>query len=83
VTFKKNGTDPITARPNGHLMGLSFIGPAFAALGIGLPAPLGRPEDEFQRYPSRRRQQRRKLKRNLVTHSRRIRRKHRRQRKAA
>lgn len=82
LTFKKDGADPASNRPSPSVIGLRFIGAMFAALGIGVPPP--QPEDEFRYrrtghgrkhvYPKRR---------NMKLVSKRVRRKHRRARKAA
>lgn len=87
MTFKKNGTDPITARPNIVSMGgLSWvINSAFEAMGFDLSALLGRREQTFYdgfRYRrsgrGRGKVTRAKRRPNMLIISKRVRRKHRR-----
>lgn len=79
MTFKKDGTDPITARPRASVGGLTFIGQAILnALGI---RPGGaQPEDAIRYRPTKRKLvgRQRPLRRNMNLVSKRVRRKHRR-----
>lgn len=85
MTFKKNGSDPITARPSLSMGGLTLVGNAILnALGLSLnnASTVG----EVARWNhgrSRGETTHRKRRRNMNLVSRRVRRKHRLARKAA
>lgn len=84
MTFKKDGSDPVTARPNVISMGgLQWVvNAAMNALGFGLAAT-NQPEDQFRYRRSRGQPARHKHRRNMNLVSKRVRAKHRRARKAA
>jgi hypothetical protein len=79
MSFKKDGGDPITARPTIAMGGLNWVINA-ALVALGFVAPVPGQKTGGPKWPKgKRKQPRRKPKRNMVLVSKRVRRKHRRQ----
>jgi hypothetical protein len=79
MTFKKDGTDPITTRPSRSWNGFNLVGAAILnALGLGVSDGGSQPEDEFRYRRSKRQADRPRRRRNMLHVSKRVRRKHRR-----